>query len=289
MPASYSLSRVGETPISTARQNIAMAEIVIFSAFHLVQFPVRFAQEWRYWHHRKDRHPARCFFYSWFSMVGLLSQLRIASAALIISTKNPNKSMLIAESSMQSVGLSPLLFEVSLILLRGQAGEYGRGKSKWSLSTRFALHGFRFPIFIAIVVAIVGGIVDIQPCGEAGSVVLVVTFVFVCGLVGWLSVKSQSILPIAGRRGILLIMLSLPFLLIRVAYFLLQEYGPSKFNTASGHVGALVGMGLLMEIISVAIFLTARAIVEPFSDSAQITRIARSDDVLEVATERHLG
>jgi len=73
-------------------------------------------------------------------------------------------------------------------------------------------------------------------------------------------------------------MLSLPFLLIRVAYFLLQEYGPSKFNMASGHVGALVGMGLLMEIISVAIFLTARAIIEPISDSAQTTRIARSDD-----------
>ncbi|OQE17562.1 hypothetical protein PENSTE_c020G08174 [Penicillium steckii] len=279
MSANTSLYGIKETSISTTRQNIAIAELVIFSAIHLVQIPIRFAQEWRYWHHRKQRHPLRCFIYSWFSMVGLLSQLRIASAALIVSTKNPDKSMLIAESSMQSVGLSPLLFEVSLILLRcGQTGEYGRGNSRWSLPIRFALHGFRFPVFIAIVLAIVGGIIKLRPCGEAGSVVLVVTFIFVCGLVGWLSVKSRSILPMAGRRAILLIMLSLPFLLVRVIYFLLQEYGPSKFNTASGDVGALVAMGLLMEIISIAIFLMARAVIEPISGSSEIQTVARSDD-----------
>jgi hypothetical protein len=36
---------------------------------------------------------------------------------MILSTSHPNKSMLIAESAMQNVGLSPLLFEVSLVLL----------------------------------------------------------------------------------------------------------------------------------------------------------------------------
>lgn len=164
------------------------------------------------------------------------------------------------------------------IYYSGQTGEYGRGNSRWSLPIRFALHGFRFPVFIAIVLAIVGGIIKLRPCGEAGSVVLVVTFIFVCGLVGWLSVKSRSILPMAGRRAILLIMLSLPFLLVRVIYFLLQEYGPSKFDTASGDVGALVAMGLLMEIISIAIFLMARAVIEPISGSSEIQTVARSDD-----------
>ena len=43
--------------------------------------------------------------------------VRIASSAMILSTSKPNESMLIAESAMQNVGLSPLLFEVSLVLL----------------------------------------------------------------------------------------------------------------------------------------------------------------------------
>lgn len=123
-----------------------------------------------------------------------------------------------------------------------------------------------------------GGIIDIHPCGEAGSIVLVVTFVFVCGLVGWLSVKCRSILPVAGRRGVLLTMLSLPFLLIRVIYFLLQEYGPSEFNPASGSIGILVGMGLLMELIAIGIFLVARTVVEPISGARENKRHITSND-----------
>lgn len=108
--------------------------------------------------------------------------------------------------------------------------------------------------------------------------VLVVTFVFVCGLVGWLSVKSRSILPAAGHRGVLLTMLTLPFLLVRVIYFLLQEYGPSAFNSASGSVGILAGMGLLMEIIVIGIFLFARAVVEPIQGPTENKRHITSSD-----------
>lgn len=43
--------------------------------------------------------------------------VRIVSSAMILSTSHPNKSMFIAESALQDVGLSPLLFEVSLVLL----------------------------------------------------------------------------------------------------------------------------------------------------------------------------
>jgi hypothetical protein len=44
--------------------------------------------------------------------------VRIPGSALVLSSSHPDKPMLIAESILQSVGLSPLLFEVSLILLR---------------------------------------------------------------------------------------------------------------------------------------------------------------------------
>ncbi|KAJ5888310.1 hypothetical protein N7495_008351 [Penicillium taxi] len=244
--------------------DIAIAELVLFSVIHIIQIPMRYMQESRYWHHNKKPHPARCFFYCWWSMVGLLAQVRIASAAMIVSTSHPSQAMLIAEINLQSVGLSPLLFEVSLVLLRcGQTGEYGPGKSRYSKLQRFAIHAFRFPVFVAIVLAVAGGSIEMHTLSEAGSMVLVVTFAFVCGLVVWFVLKSRSILPVRGHHGILLISLTLPFLCVRIIYFLLLEYGPPRFNPASGDVGVLAGMGLLMEVIIVILLLATRAIIEP--------------------------
>ena len=113
--------------------------------------------------------------------------------------------------------------------------------------------------------------------GEAGSVLLVVTFAFVCGLVAWLAVKTRSILPVEGHRGVLLVLLALPFLLIRIVYFLLLENGPPKFNPATGGIGALAGMGLLMEIFVVILLLTARAVAMP-TWSAGVKQNIQSDD-----------
>jgi hypothetical protein len=229
-------------------------------------------------------------------------------SALVLSSSHPQKPMLIAESILQSVGLSPLLFEVSLVLLRwyvkkipwpwescllvwikkkpyadyvspnsGQSGETGPGNSKWTKLIRFALHFFRFPIFIAITLAVVSGCINMRALGEAGSIVLVVTFAYVCGLVGWLAIKSRSILPGSGHHAVFLTALTLPFLLVRIIYFLLLEYGPSKFNPATGDVGILVGMGLLMEIIIVVLLLAARAVAEPVWPSIISKRIIYED------------
>ncbi|KGO77231.1 hypothetical protein PITC_093030 [Penicillium italicum] len=257
-------SRSLDSPITTGRRNIAIAEIVIYSFIHIVQFSTRCMQEWRYWHHNKNKSIGRCLLYSWWSLIGLLAQIRIAGSALVLASSHPEKPMLIAESILQSVGLSPLFFEVSLVLLRcGQSGETGPGNSKWTKPTRFALHVFRFPIFIAIMLAVVGGCIDMRALGGAGSIALVITFAFVCSLVGWVGVESRAILPESGHHAVLLTVLTLPFLLIRVVYFLLLEYGPPKFNPATGYIGILVGMGLLMEIIIVVLLLAARAVAEP--------------------------
>jgi hypothetical protein len=66
-------------------------------------------------------------------------------------------------------------------------------------------------------------------------------------------------------------------LLVRVVYFLLLEYGPPKFNPASGDVGIMVGMGLLMEVIVVVLLLTARMVAEPVWPSAIKKRIVYDD------------
>ncbi|CAI7586940.1 unnamed protein product [Penicillium glandicola] len=272
------LSRSLDSPISTGKRNIAIAEIVIYSVIHIAQFSTRCMQEWRYWHHNKNKNIGRCVFYSWWSMVGLLSHIRIAGSALVLASSHPEKPMLIAESILQSVGLSPLLFEFSLVLLRcGQSGETGPGNSKWTKSTRFALHFFRFPIFIAITLAVVSGCINMRALGEAGSIVLVATFAYVCGLLGWLAVKSRSILPQSGHHAVLLTVLTLPFLLVRIVYFLLLEYGPPRFNPATGDIGILVGMGLLMEIIIIVLLLATRAVAEPVWPSIISERIVYDD------------
>ncbi|KAJ5212353.1 uncharacterized protein N7498_003999 [Penicillium cinerascens] len=280
------ISRAADALISPGRRDIAIAEIVLFSIIHVTQIPLRYMQEWRYWHHDKRQSPGRCYFYSWWSMVGLLAQIRIASSAMILSTSHPNKSMFIAESALQNVGLSPLLFEVSLVLLAcGQSGEFGPGKSKYSKPLRFALHGFRFPIVIAIVLAIVGGIIDNPTLGKVGSAILIVIFVFVCGLVVWLAVNSRSTLPVEGHHGILIVLLALPFLLIRIVYFLLLEYGSPKFNPATGSVSALAGMGLLMEIFVVTLLLTARAVAMPICLGHTKQHMESDDEDQAVNTE----
>ncbi|KAJ5669100.1 hypothetical protein N7462_010170 [Penicillium macrosclerotiorum] len=273
-------SRSTEGSISAEKRNVAIAELVLFSTVQFVQFSLRYIQEWRYWHHKKRKNPFRCAFYSWFSMIGLLSQIRIANNAMILSTSYPTSSMLIAESSMQSVGLSPLLFEVSLVLLRcGQAGEFGPGKSKYPKPTRVMLHGFRLPIIVAIVMTVVGRIIQIHGLAEAGSVLLVVAYAFVCGLIAWLAGKSRSILSASGYRGILVTSFTLPFLLVRIIYFVLLTDGSPKFNPANGDVGILAGMGLLMEILIVSLLVMARTVTEPISSPPDSKMLAISDDL----------
>jgi predicted neutral ceramidase superfamily lipid hydrolase len=170
-----------------------------------------------------------------------------------------------------------VLTDVDIVFNSGQSGETGPGNSKWTKLVRFALHFFRFPIFIAIILTVVGGSINMHSLGDAGSIVLVVTFAYVCGLVTWLALKSRSMLPASGHRAVLLTVLTLPFLLIRVIYFLLLEYGPPKFNPATGEVGILIGMGLLMEIIVVVFLSVARAVAEPVWPLMISKRIAYDD------------
>ncbi|KAJ5709363.1 hypothetical protein N7493_010697 [Penicillium malachiteum] len=257
-------SRAAYALISNGLHNIAIAQVILFAIILAVQFPMRYMQEWRYWHHSKRQSHARCALYSWWSMIGLLCMIRIIGSAMVISTSEPTESMLTAEMSLQSVGLSPLFFEVSLLLLRcGQAGQVGPGNSKYPKPLRITLHAFRLPIIISIILGVVGKIIDMKALGEAGSILLIVTFAVVCGIVSWLVVKSRSMLSVEGHRAVLLVALALPFLLIRVIYFVLQEIGPAKFSLASGEVGILAGMGLVMEVIIVSLLVTARAVAEP--------------------------
>ncbi|PWY90748.1 hypothetical protein BO70DRAFT_283958 [Aspergillus heteromorphus CBS 117.55] len=257
--------------IPRERRYIAIAEIVIFSVIQTVQFIMKFMQEWRYWHHNKRKSYARCFLYSWFGLLGILAQLRIAGSAMVIANSRPGQSLLIAESVLQSVGLSPLLFEVSLVLLRsGQSGRSGPGNSRYPKHIRILLHAFRFPVIISIILVVVGGIIGIRACRDTGAAVFVATFAFVCSLIGWLAVRFRPVLPAGGYHCVLVVLMTLPFFAVRIAYFLLGHYGSQKFSPVTGSRGVMVGMSLVMEIFIVILLLLARAVAEPFLPAGEI-------------------
>ncbi|KAK1143918.1 hypothetical protein N8T08_006033 [Aspergillus melleus] len=251
--------------ISSDRRHIAIAELIIFSIIQVVQFYTRFIQEWQYWHHDRRKSLPRCTMYSWMGLLGVLAQLRIAGSAMVISNANPGQSMLIAENVLQGIGLSPLMFEVSLVLLRsGQAGRTGPGDSRYPKQIRFALTLFRFPIFFSIVLVVVGASIPNRICKIVGSIMLPIAFAFGCGLTVLLAVQYRAILPRAGHRCVLLVLVALPFLVVRVAHFLLAEFGPRKFSSAVGDTGVTVGMGLVMEVLITMCLWAARAVAEPF-------------------------
>ncbi|KAF9894989.1 hypothetical protein FE257_004613 [Aspergillus nanangensis] len=257
MPPTYTI------PLS--KQHLAITELILFSLIQLIQFPTRYTQEWRYWHHRKRKSSPRCFFYSWCGMIGLLAQLRIASSALILSDSHPNQSKLITENVLQTIGLSPLLFEMSLVLLRsGQTNRFGPNTSRYPKPTRLALHFFRFPVFIGIVLSIVGATVGIRACSIVGSVMLVLAFVFASCLAAWLAVCYWGVLPRGGRRCVVLVLCAVPFYAVRIAYALVAQYGGVRFSPEFGDVGARAAMGVLMEVIIVGLLFAARAAAEPF-------------------------
>lgn len=116
----------------------------------------------------------------------------------------------------------------------------------------------------------VGESADVYACKVVGSVVLVLIFAFGCGLFVWVAVAYRTLLPEAGHRCVLLVLAALPFFIVRIAYMLLAQYGPPKFNPANGDVGVMVGMGLLMEIVIMIILLSARAVAEPVWGGASV-------------------
>lgn len=156
---SFNLPDHVELPTSPARHNLAIAEIAIFGAILPFQFFIKLMQEWQHWgiHHKHRRHPIRCFFRAWFSILAILCQskfsyqhaiqiinvnvnrvhtVRIIGFALYISTKDPAKSVVVAEVILQSVGTSPLLWELSLVLLRWYVFFQSAAKSCCSLRPR---------------------------------------------------------------------------------------------------------------------------------------------------------
>ncbi|KAH1772313.1 hypothetical protein KXV51_003593 [Aspergillus fumigatus] len=78
-------------------------------------------------------------------------------------------------------------------------------------------------IILSLVCAVVGETMNISACKRIGSAVFVITFAFVIGLVLWIAIAYRTVLPRIGHHGVMLVLATLPFLVVRIAYFLLSE------------------------------------------------------------------
>ncbi|KAE8352182.1 hypothetical protein BDV28DRAFT_149274 [Aspergillus coremiiformis] len=255
---------------SLEKRHIAIAEIVIFSLIQFIQFPTRFLQEWKYWHHKKRKYVGFCFLYAWFGFIGLVAQIRIVGSGMVLSATT-DENILIAEIILQSIGVSPLLIEASFLMLRsGQTGRTGPENSRYPKHILVTLQVFRFLVLFSIVLIVVGGSVENHACRVVGSVALVLTFAFGYGLFFFVAVAYRTILPRAGHRCVLIVLTALPFFVVRIVYMLLAQFGPSKFSSATGDGSVMVGMGLLMEILIIIILFSARAVAEPVGGEVSV-------------------
>ncbi|KAL4865345.1 hypothetical protein BDV12DRAFT_211084 [Aspergillus spectabilis] len=262
--------------LSDKKHTFAIAQLIIFSFIHATQFSTRFIQERRYWHHTRRRSDTWCFVYSWWGMIGILAQLRIASAAMMMLNRSSSKSILITETILQGIGLAFLLFDVSLVLLRsGQTGRTGPRNSRHPTHLRLTLHFFRFPAFISIIMILVGNSINVRACeivGSVGSVVLILTFVLVWYVVLGMAARSRKFLSKSGHQTVHVVLASLPFLTVRIVYFLLGGYRPREIDDGVRHFSFGVEMGLLMEVLVSALLIVARTIAEPlFAPLPEIT------------------
>ncbi|KAL4876625.1 hypothetical protein BJY04DRAFT_222957 [Aspergillus karnatakaensis] len=258
------------------KHNSAIAQLIVFSAIHVVQFILRLIQERRYWHHTRRRSNVWCFAYSWWGMIGIIAQLRAADAAIMMPIRYLSMPVLITRTILQGLGLTFLLFEVSLILLRsGQAGRTGPGNSRHPAHLRFTLHFFRFPAFISMVMALVGGVLNVRSCeilGAIGRIVFAFTIILVWYIVLGMVARSRKFLSAAGYQAVLVVLASLPFFTVRAAIFLLGDFQTRKVRHDVGDAGLRVAMELLLEVIVAGLLIVARVVAEPlFAPLPEIT------------------
>ncbi|KAF1988997.1 hypothetical protein K402DRAFT_418832 [Aulographum hederae CBS 113979] len=258
-------------PPSTHRTNIAIAEVTLFSLILLIQLRTRYIQEYHYWNHKQRRRHFRCAVKAWGSLISFLAQIRIAGFAMSLAVKEPSRGVFVAGTILQSVGFSPLLLELTFILLRcgidRNSAKVPRG-SKYPRAVVLALQCARIPILAAIVLFIVGGCILEPACFKAGAVLLLAALVYLILISGYMGFQIYgNFFSRRERKSLVILFATLPFFVIRIFYLLLVQFGPQQFNPLIGDWRVMVGMGFFSELCIVAGLMGAGIMVEPIFGS----------------------
>jgi hypothetical protein len=227
--------------------------------------------------------------------------------------KNPSKTVVIIEVVLQSIGLSPLLLELSFTLIRlyialtssyklflpfflmnvaDQARDYsGREGSSDNNTTMYPkflerlLQYTRILVVIAAILIIISASILNLSYLKAGATVLLATFVYVTCIAMLIVSRYRQRLVKTSQLGFWIAIASLPLYAVRVIYLMLVEFGNVKFDPVIGDWRYLAGLAFAMEVGIVIFLIVAGVTVEPlwvrseFDGSVPIARSGKSAEV----------
>ncbi|XXG96584.1 hypothetical protein Hte_002871 [Hypoxylon texense] len=233
----------------TEQSNISIAQIVIFvpSLFLALVLAIR---------HGFGRSSG------WFYLIAF-SLARIIGASLQLATiSDPtNIGLHVGAATLQNIGLSPLIM-VMLGLIGRALGTIQN--STTSLISQKRMRLIHVIALVGLILSAIGGsnsgsdlsktgVYTVSSLTQAGIGLLIAAYVLL--VLTTIVVATQiSYVESGEKRLVLAVGLSLPFLLIRLAYSAESVYGHnSSFNQISGNINIQLGMAVIMEMIVTAI------------------------------------
>ncbi|KAI9735889.1 MAG: hypothetical protein M1834_001355 [Cirrosporium novae-zelandiae] len=204
--------------------------------------------------------------------VMLLALVRIIGSAMqIASTNNDNESLTEGSLVLSNVGLSPLLLATLWLLSR-----VNDSMPKQQRLNKLILHLTQCAISGALVLAIIGGTkqFDDNPSTAADgrkytkiAIVIFLAVVIFLTLLTLVMVAKLRYIPAGERSLILAIILSIPFLFVRLIYSMVGAFESNPKSSFSSIYGSVVLQGFMSvmeEFIVVGIYLAAGLTVQKF-------------------------
>ncbi|KAI5928740.1 hypothetical protein F4810DRAFT_645149 [Camillea tinctor] len=244
----------------TELNNISIAEIVIYTPALLLAIFLAVR-------HGFGRNAG------WLYLI-VFSLARLLGAALQLATiADPrNLSLYIGSATLQTIGLSPLIL-VQLALLARAVESAGRHSAPDGSSVRTAgpvgprqLRFVQLVVLVALILGIVGGNDAGSTYAEtgtysqgtslsrAGIALMIAGYVLLVLATVAVAATQLSRIEAGERRVLLAVGLSLPFILVRLAYSAESVFGSNPdFNLLTGNHNVLLGMAVVMEMFVVAI------------------------------------
>lgn len=201
------------------------------------------------------------------AVLGLIFYIPAFSLALyvcikqFISNKNPSTGLLQAVLILDSVGISPLLLATLGVLSRFVDFVNTRA------TPIFTVRHFRIVQFIltlGVVLSIAGGTsITLSADGsyksatssKVGVLLYIVGFAATI-IISLVSVPRRSVVPGKERHVPVVIFLAIPFIVVRLLYFVLSAFGHNRlFSIATGSVSVTIGMSVIEEFVVVGMYI----------------------------------
>ncbi|KAI1212290.1 uncharacterized protein F4807DRAFT_415462 [Annulohypoxylon truncatum] len=230
----------------TEHNNISIAQIIIY-------VPSLFIAVWLSYKHGFGRSAG------WFYLI-IFSLARILGASFQLATiSDPkNLNLQVGAAILQTIGLSPLIM-LQLGLLGRALGSIR--KSTTSFVTEKRLRLVQVIALVGLILGIVGGsssfsdtgVYTVADTSRAGTGLTIAAYVLLVLATVAVALQLSHIEP-GEKRLVLAVGLSLPFILVRLAYSGESVFGNNPdFSPLTANMNIYLGMAVIMEMIVIVI------------------------------------